>query len=103
MYGVSYSDGMVYAPMRDGTVGGWSCLDTDTLDMIWTREAEHQVIRSISVSSKDGKVFAGSLDGYFYAIHWRAGAVVWRVDVGSTGRSPAISSNGIVYFGKPRQ
>lgn len=50
----------------------------------------------------DGTIFAGALDGSFYAVDVATGDILWRARVGSDDRpvwSPPIVSEGVVYAG----
>jgi quinohemoprotein ethanol dehydrogenase len=75
--------------LTTGNLGRVYALDAATSRELWRFEPEvdMQVNRTVccdmvnrGVAVKDGRVFVGALDGVLYALDFRSGRVLWRVD-----------------------
>lgn len=71
---------------------------TTTFDGVsWTFHAKGGIVSSPTVVG--GTVFAGSTDGFVYAVNRSTGTLKWKFETkGRVVSSPAVA-NGIVYFG----
>lgn len=92
-------DGIIYIGTYEGTYWskGWLyAVDPGTGKSTWS----YQTGRGINASpvlGKDGTVFVGSDEGWFYAFR-QDGKVKWRFDAGGWISTAAISEDGTVYF-----
>jgi polyvinyl alcohol dehydrogenase (cytochrome) len=77
----------------------FGALDAATGRILWQVPEPHQGIAMAAVSTANGVVFAGSLNGHMYALDAATGEVRWQMQgEGASNAGPAIV-NGVVYWG----
>jgi len=64
---------------------------------IWKFETEGDVLSSPAIRA-DGTIYAGSKDGFLYAIN-PDGTLMWNFDAGINYSSPTIGPDGTIYIG----
>jgi polyvinyl alcohol dehydrogenase (cytochrome) len=88
--------------LPDGQVIDYSsiaALDAVTGEVVWQIPEPHGGLAQGAVSVANGVLYAGSLDGYMYAIDAASGAVLWETrGEGSSNAGPAIVA-GTVFWG----
>lgn len=76
-----------------------AALDAATGQVVWHVPEPHEGLAQGAVSVAGGVLYAGSLDGYMYAIDAASGQVLWEtLGEGSSNAGPAVV-NGTVYWG----
>lgn len=77
----------------------FGALDATTGEILWQIPEPHQGIAMAAMSTANGVVFAGSLNGHMYALDAATGEVRWQIQgEGASNAGPAIV-NGTVYWG----
>ena len=93
---------------KQTSVGSWGALDPSTGSIQWQVANSTMTAPSGGTSvngalaAANGVVFGGSMDnnGTMFAFDGNTGAVLWSYQSGATVYGgPAISSNGVVYWG----
>lgn len=85
-------DTTVYVVTLNGKV---AALDFNKGKIKWEREIGKPIKSSPAI--KDGKIFFGAQDGYFYALNTSNGDTVWKKEVGVVNSSPSLRGD-ILYF-----
>jgi polyvinyl alcohol dehydrogenase (cytochrome) len=102
VYLVETNFGRVPHELPNGQVIDYSsiaALDAATGEVVWHIPEPHAGLAQGAVSVANGVLYAGSLDGYMYAIDAGTGQVLWEtLGDGSSNAGPAIV-NGTVYWG----
>ena len=102
VYLVETNFGRLPHELPDGRVIDYSsiaALDAATGEVAWHIPEPHGGLAQGAVSVANGVLYAGSLDGYMYAIDTRTGRVLWETrGEGSSNAGPAIA-HGSVYWG----
>jgi polyvinyl alcohol dehydrogenase (cytochrome) len=81
------------------TYGSFAALDPATGRLLWHVPDPRGGADLAALSTANGVVFAGSLNGWMYALDGRTGNVVWEYrGEGASNAGPAIA-NGTVYWG----
>jgi outer membrane protein assembly factor BamB len=83
--------GTVYAVQPGSNIGN------EPGTALWSRPVGGPVRSGLAVYN--GAVYAGSDDGYLYAIDISTSDVRWKYKTGGAIRSKIVASNGLVYFG----
>jgi polyvinyl alcohol dehydrogenase (cytochrome) len=124
-WGMTAQNNTLYAPIADtilfphekgASFPGLFYIDALTGKTNWYMETKNRCKKedgpgcdaglSASVSSIDGVVFAGGLDGYFYAVDTKDGSVLWEFNTnkrfqtvsGETAKGGSIESDGAVII-----
>lgn len=94
-------DRLPYANNPDlPAVGSWAALDPATGQILWQTSDPSGSFDTGAVSVSNGVVYAGSMSGHMYALDAASGAVLKDiVGEGSSNAGPAISNQGVVYWG----
>jgi polyvinyl alcohol dehydrogenase (cytochrome) len=81
-------------------VGSWAALDPATGQILWQTSDPSGSFDTGAVSVSNGVVYAGSMSGHMYALDAASGKVLRDiVGEGSSNAGPAISNQGVVYWG----
>jgi outer membrane protein assembly factor BamB len=84
---------------RDGSDAGASlkAVDKETGITLWARDYDRAFTSPLTLAQT--RIYAGSADGYFYALSAKSGELVWKVATQGAVRGPALVSERSIYFG----
>lgn len=103
-WGSSTDGTQIYVSSTDnglqGFGGRFTALDPATGKKNWDIADPNGTPHLGSTSVSNGVVFAGSMDGYMYAINAATGQILWSFKgAGASNAGPAIGLDGTVYWG----
>lgn len=83
----------------DGSEVGGSlrAIDKATGLTVWVKDYARPL--SSPLAQGAGRIYAGSADGFFYALDARNGEVVWKVETQDVVRGCALVTDRVIYFG----
>lgn len=93
-----YLDGKVYV----GNLSGFLyALNAKTGKLLWTYEAENQIMGSVNYYYQNKKLYlvVGSYDYYLHCVDGSSGKAVWRYESDNFINGAAAIENGIAMFG----
>ncbi|HWO00922.1 MAG TPA: PQQ-binding-like beta-propeller repeat protein [Blastocatellia bacterium] len=84
---------------EDGVEAGGSlrAVDKATGLTVWVRDFPRAFSSALELGP--GRIYAGSADGFFYALDSKDGAIIWKVESQDVVRGRALVSREVIYFG----
>ncbi|MDI6732644.1 MAG: PQQ-binding-like beta-propeller repeat protein [Planctomycetota bacterium] len=93
---LTISANILLVPCQDGNL---YALDIKSQNILWQFGTKGALTGEVAVSEKDGIVYFGSEDFYFYAVKLSDGKEVWKYKTKGSIRSTPIMGNQMLYIG----